>query len=337
VSSDDWAAQGVFEVAAGVYRIPLPLGDDALRAVNVYALTATDSLTLIDSGWAIPGAEDCLSARLRDLGFTLGDVTRFLVTHVHRDHYSQAIQLRRKFGTPVSLGVEERWSLEAVMQPGRDPDDERVVLLRRLGAFDLADRIEANPIPADTTEWELPTQWLANHDVVEVGGRSIEVIETPGHTRGHVVFLDRAASLLFAGDHVLPTITPSIGFEPARTANPLGAYLRSLAIVRSEGDTKLLPAHGPVTDSTHQRIDALTEHHRVRLSAMLTAVGEGARTAFEVASAIQWTRRNRELAALNDFNQFLAIAETGAHLDLLVAQDGLTCSSQDGASGYALS
>ena len=34
----------------------------------------------------------------------------------------------------------------------------------------------------------------------------------PGHTPGHYVFADRADGLLFAGDHVLPTITPSIGF-----------------------------------------------------------------------------------------------------------------------------
>ncbi len=51
------------------------------------------------------------------------------------------------------------------------------------------------------------------------------MIETPGHTRGHVVFSDPASRLLFTGDHVLPTITPSIGFEPVATDNPLGDFL----------------------------------------------------------------------------------------------------------------
>jgi glyoxylase-like metal-dependent hydrolase (beta-lactamase superfamily II) len=35
------------------------------------------------------------------------------------------------------------------------------------------------------------------------------------------VFADHAAGLLFAGDHVLPRITPSIGFEPVPAAQPL--------------------------------------------------------------------------------------------------------------------
>jgi len=43
---DDWTAAGVFEVAPGVYRIPLPLPNDGLRAVNVYAVVDGDGLVL---------------------------------------------------------------------------------------------------------------------------------------------------------------------------------------------------------------------------------------------------------------------------------------------------
>ena len=57
---------------------------------------------------------------------------------------------------------------------------------------------------------------------------------------GLSIFLDN--ELLFAGDHVLPTITPSIGFESAMRANPLGAFLQSLALVRARPDARLLPA-----------------------------------------------------------------------------------------------
>ena len=63
------------------------------------------------------------------------------------------------------------------------------------------------------------------------------------------MFADHAAGLLFAGDHVLPTITPSIGFEPALPAQPLGDFLGSLTKVRGLPDLRLLPAHGPVADS----------------------------------------------------------------------------------------
>ena len=159
---------------------------------------------------------------------------------------------------------------------------------------------------------------------------------TPGHTRGHVVFYDTPAGLLFAGDHVLPTITPSIGFEPALGDDPLGAFLASLAIVRQRPDALLLPAHGPIAAERARPGRELVEHHRVRLDTMAAALGWGAETAAEVAGQVTWTRRERTLAELDTFNQFIAVCETGAHLDLLVAQGRATRELRDGVRHYAL-
>ncbi len=116
---------------------------------------------------------------------------------------------------------------------------------------------------------------------------------TPGHTRGHLVFADLAGGLLFAGDHVLPHITPSIGFEGVPEASPLGSYLASLRLIREMPDMRLLPAHGPVTDSVHARVDALLDHHGERLDACAAAVAAGSGTAYETARALTWTRRER--------------------------------------------
>src|ERR1700730_17966813 len=107
----DWTAPGVYSVAPGVYRIPLPLPSDALRAVNVYAVVDVDDLVLIDSGWAIDAARDALVAGLAGIERALGDVRRFLVTHLHQDHYTQAVALRREFGMDVALGKGEQPSL----------------------------------------------------------------------------------------------------------------------------------------------------------------------------------------------------------------------------------
>jgi hypothetical protein len=49
----DWTLRGVYEVSPGLYRVPLPLPNDALRAVNVYVVHDGDSLVLVDSGWAL--------------------------------------------------------------------------------------------------------------------------------------------------------------------------------------------------------------------------------------------------------------------------------------------
>ena len=331
----EWTNAGVFEVAPGVHRIPLPLPNDGLRAVNVYVLRGNDGLVLIDSGWSIPEARDTLVAGLDGLGCALTDVRRFLVTHVHRDHYQQAVTLREELGMRVSLGQGERDSLETLRVPGRRPLQQQVNDLRRLGANDLADFVEDHLKDAqvDELEWALPDDWLTE-GTMPVGDRSLEIVETPGHTRGHVVFHDLAGSLLFAGDHVLPTITPSIGFEPVLSPDPLGDFLGSLAKVRARPDATLLPAHGPVTDSVHARVDELVAHHGARLDEVEKAVRDGATTAFEAAGRLRWTRREREVGELDPFNQMLAIAETAAHLELLAAQGRVSAETVEDVRRY---
>jgi glyoxylase-like metal-dependent hydrolase (beta-lactamase superfamily II) len=333
---DNWTEPGTFEVAPGIYRIPLPLPNDGLRAVNVYALVHGDDLMLIDSGWAIADARDVLDEGLDALGCSAGDVRRILVTHVHRDHYTQAVYLRREFGTRVSLGAGERESLQVSMDSHRAPMQNQLHYLRLLGAGELADRMEKLQGPRDPhkTGWEAPDDWLRDDEEIDHGGRTLEVVATPGHTRGHVVFHDTGSRLLFAGDHVLPTITPSIGFEPVLSEDPLGAFLGSLTLMRSRPDARLLPAHGPVSGSTHARVDELIAHHGTRLDETEAAIRGGAQTAPEAAAVLRWTRRGRVLADLDPFNQMLAISETAAHLQLLAAQGRVTRHEADGLRYY---
>lgn len=333
--TSDWTRPGVFEVAAGVYRIPLPLPHDGLRSVNVYALTGDDGLVLVDSGWAIAEARQALDGALAALGAGVGDVRRFLVTHVHRDHYAMAVAVRREFGTVVSLGEGERAAILALSTPGRRPMSEHWSALVRCGAGEIVDtlRARAELVPHDPADWAAPDNWLAGGTDLALPTRTLRVVATPGHTRGHVVFIDRAAQLMFAGDHVLPHITPSIGFEAVAAALPLGDYLDSLRLVRSLPDQRLLPAHGPVGPSVHARVDELLHHHAERLDRACGAVHDGA-TAYEVAGRLTWTRRERSFADLDLFNQMLAVAETAAHLDLLVAQGRLKATDADAVRRY---
>jgi len=67
-AAGDWTAPGTYEVSRGVFRLPLPLPNDGLRAVNVYAIAADDGLVLVDSGWAIPAAREALDTALDALG-----------------------------------------------------------------------------------------------------------------------------------------------------------------------------------------------------------------------------------------------------------------------------
>ncbi len=328
----EWTEPGAYEVVPGVYRIPLPLPNDGLAAVNVYALVSDEELVLVDSGWAIPAGRAALVAALAEINREPRDIDRFLITHAHRDHYTHAIELRREFGMGIALGSKERDFLDVAMQPSDDPLSPHIRALRMQGADDIATEIGARPDrqgESSREHLEYPDIWLGA-TTVAAAGVDLEVLPTPGHTQGHLCFADNARGLLFAGDHVLPTITPSIGFEPARAANPLGDFLVSLALIRARPDALLLPAHGPVASSTHVRVDELAAHHGRRLDDTEHAIGSGAETAYDAAKLLTWTRRERKFDELDLFNRMLAINETFAHLILLTEQGRISRIERDG-------
>ncbi|HEY5419922.1 MAG TPA: MBL fold metallo-hydrolase, partial [Marmoricola sp.] len=218
-----------------------------------------------------------------------------------------------------------------LMQDDVTNEDPNTARLRAAGAEVLAVGWRAlmrNRPPID--DFGYPDEWLERDGVIEVGARTLDAVPTPGHTQGHFVFADRRAGLLFAGDHVLPTITPSIGFEPAYVQQPLRDFLASLAKVRAMPDLMLLPAHGPVSPSSHTRIDELVEFHDVRLAQSLAAVEGGATDAWAVARELPWTRRHRRASDLSPFDAVLAAFETLAHLELLAGQGQLSRTVDDG-------
>jgi glyoxylase-like metal-dependent hydrolase (beta-lactamase superfamily II) len=338
-----WAATESQDLGNGLYRIPLPLPGDALHAVNVYAIVGPDGVDLIDSGMAIVAAREKLTASLARLGLHLGDIRNFFITHIHQDHYTLAVELRTTLAGKISLGEGERVNLAAI----RTAQAQRkfpgfVEMLPAMGAADLADKVAAAFTaglagPAAALTWEDPDEWLADGVLLDLGQRRLRAIHTPGHTAGHVVFHDEAGALLFAGDHVLPRITPSIGFQPAITRTALADFLTSLQLMLKLPDSRLLPAHGPVSASTHARVNELLEHHEARLAQALEVASGGSVTAFEVAGGIGWTRRMRKLADLDPMSQILAIGETAAHLEVLVARGQLVRrTSPAGVDTYAV-
>jgi glyoxylase-like metal-dependent hydrolase (beta-lactamase superfamily II) len=316
-----WTAEGAWPVAPGIHRIPLPLPSDALRAVNVYAVEGPDGLTLVDGGWAIPDARDVLERSLATLGAGTADIRRFLVTHVHRDHYSMAAVLGSELGVEVSLGLAERPTLDILHEGAESGRIWGRRILLSAGAPELVERWEGHvPETVDVGQWRYPDRWLERDCRIDLGDRALDAVHTPGHTPGHFVFADHADRLLFAGDHVLSTITPSIGFVVPPPPDPLGDFMASLTKVRALPDLRLLPAHGPVAESSHARVDELLAHHEDRLRLAALAVDGGLSTAFEVAGALPWTRRERSFDELDLFNQTLATRETFAHLEVLAAR-----------------
>lgn len=341
-----WAVSGVEDLGGGVYRIPLPLPMAGLRAVNVYAIVDEHGVDLIDAGMALDQARESLTAALKQIGCELGDVGNYFITHAHRDHYTLAVELRRlkRGGSQtgagegtIALGAGEQANLVAARELGRGDSSGFVADLRRMGALELAAKLGASGdnVRPGAEEWEDPDRWLEDGTELEVRDRKIRAIHTPGHTRGHLVFHDERNAVLFAGDHVLPHITPTIGLEPARNRLALRDYLGSLRLILGLPDARLLPAHGPVQESAHKRVHELLAHHDQRLDEISQVMRPGRSTAYEVAQALRWTRRQLPFDQLELVSQLLATGETAAHLEVLVLHGQLTRHTDaDGTDHY---
>jgi glyoxylase-like metal-dependent hydrolase (beta-lactamase superfamily II) len=145
---------------------------------------------------------------------------------------------------------------------------------------------------------------------IDLGGRSLRLKWTPGHTDYHAVLVDGAERVLFSGDHVLPRITSNVGLYPYSRDDPLGDFLDALRAVRTLPVTRVLPAHGDPFDDLPGRVDQILAHHADRLRATLDAIGDGERDAYAVCRTLFPVLRSAH-------EERFALAETLAHLRYL--------------------
>lgn len=83
-----------------------------------------------------------------------------------------------------------------------------------------------------------PTRVLKDTDVIELGGRSIEVLHTPGHAPGHMCFYEKEKGYLFTGDLVYKGKLTA--FFP--TTDPI-AYKKSIEKLVKLQVSEIFPAH----------------------------------------------------------------------------------------------
>jgi glyoxylase-like metal-dependent hydrolase (beta-lactamase superfamily II) len=296
----------------GIIQIRLPMAGNPMRYINGYLLDDDDGLTLIDVGWKADDVLAALQAGLRAHGRTLADIRRVLITHCHFDHYGLAATLLRA-GVP-ELGMHALdWAL------ARDHLSDPVAVDVAADAWIARNGLRVDvsldeELQHHRTELAEPTRELADGDR---SGR-LRALWTPGHTPGHVCFLDERTGALFSGDHILDPITPHVGiWRPGRAADPLGDYIASLKIVAAAGASWVFPAHGEPFPDLARRVDQLLAHEAERGAQVTAALAPGPQSACDIARALPWTRRGRRFAELAPTHQQFAVAETLAHLEYL--------------------
>src|SRR5207237_7993296 len=128
-----------------------------------------------------------------------------------------------------------------------------------------------------------PSVQLDGAELIDMGARRLRVEWTPGHSPGHICLYDVADGLLFAGDHMLPELSPNIGLHPQSTPDPLHEYLDGLHRLAAYAPRLVLPAHGRPFSDAAGRVEILAAHHRKRMERVMGIVSNGEVSGCQVA------------------------------------------------------
>jgi glyoxylase-like metal-dependent hydrolase (beta-lactamase superfamily II) len=124
-----------------------------------------------------------------------------------------------------------------------------------------------------------PDKVLADGDTIEFdGGRMLIAVATPGHTSNHLCFAFNDA--LFTGDHVMGWSTTVV----VPPDGDMGAYMKSLELLRQRGDRIFYPAHGPAVTKPTQLVRGMIGHRLQRERQIMRLVGERSRDIFDIVA-----------------------------------------------------
>ena len=199
-------------------------------------LVGAHEVAVIDPGPDLPEHLDALEQAIAGR-----PVAAIMCTHTHRDHSPAARPLAEATGAPI------------------------------IGCAPLALETVGPRADASFDGDYAPDRLLQDGEEVDVDGKPILAVATPGHTSNHLCFAYEGA--LFTGDHVMGWSTTVV----VPPDGDMAAYMQSLDKLRQREDRIYYPAHGPAVTNPQQYVRGLIGHRMQREKQILKLVGEQAR------------------------------------------------------------
>ena len=184
------------EIVANVHLIPNIIA-------NPYLIMDTDGLTLIDTG--LPGNDKKILRFIAGFGRSSFDLKRIIVTHSDIDHVGSLSAIKKASGARIYASAIESEAISKGRSSRRIKPRKffRKLLMGVAGGF-----MKATPISVDET--------VRDGQVLPVLG-GLRVVETPGHTPGHISLFSESTGILFSGDSIVSREGGLIRSVPANT------------------------------------------------------------------------------------------------------------------------
>src|SRR3954447_4458744 len=206
--------------------------------VNCYLVDEDDGLTLVDT--MITGSTKTILARASELG---KPIVRIALTHSHADHIGSVEELAKQLPNAELIAPER----EARFLAGDRSLDQAEQVGKLRGGY---------PKKALSAQ---PSRTVNGGD--RIG--SLEVVEAPGHTPGHVAFIDTRDRSLYCGDAfvtvggVKTSAKTHLPFPFAAMATWHGpTELETARKLRALDPARLAPGHGKVVENPSAAMDA---------------------------------------------------------------------------------
>ncbi|NLN63635.1 MAG: MBL fold metallo-hydrolase [Myxococcales bacterium] len=306
--------------------VPMPV---TLGVVNVYLIPSDDGLLLIDTGTSDDGAFHVLTQKLSALGHTVADIRRVLVTHYHPDHCGLAMRLqqagahiwmsRKDADVLVEYFANPQADVDRAQFFGRHPMPQK--LSQRIGTMARLLR--------DLHAEFVPDALFDDGDMLGWGGISLEVVDTPGHTPGHVAFVSREHRVLFVGDHLL---ADQVAMLSAQDISPdtdaLTQMFASLALMDRFVGFSGAAGHGPLIEDVAMRAQQTAGFHRARLQKVCDALLDEPQTALALSVRAFGEKRSA-------YSQWLSMTSAVSLLEYLhINQSAQRLTASDGSYLY---
>ncbi|MFD7711227.1 MBL fold metallo-hydrolase [Streptomyces sp. NPDC059785] len=332
----------VTDHGGGVRSIRVPIPDNPLGHTLVYVVDTDRGPALIDTGWDDPDSWDVLTEGLTACGTSAAEIHGVVVTHHHPDHHGLSGRVREASGAWIAMHAADTAVVRRMRETRRGlwlSYMERKLTAAGAPDAHVAPLRAARPGEGRAFTAALPDRDILPGELLDLPGRRLRAVWTPGHTPGHVcLHLEEAhpAGLtghgrLFSGDHLLPEITPHIGLYEApdddgnlpgphgltgsgEVTDPLGDYLDSLERVGRLGPAEVLPAHQHAFTDAPARVRQLLAHHEERLTGLLALLTVPL-TPWQLAERMEW---NRPWDRIPGQSRTIAVSEAEAHLRRLV-------------------